>query len=392
MVEQQSAPRTSPLVEAQRRGDATFAEAGGWLTVAHYGDVAAEYEAVRGAGGGGLIDLSARGRVEVSGGEAGQFLNGLVTNDVKTLAEGAWMAAAFPNPQGRLLAFARVARLGGAFLIDTEPETRGRVHTALERFTLAGDFSVRDLTEECAHLSLQGARAGKIIEELLGVDAAFLPANGALKTEWRGSPLTLLRATHTAEDGFDLFVGAARAEELWESLAGAGVKTFGADALEILRVEAGVPRHGLDVTETNVVLEAGRDEAVSFTKGCYVGQEIIARIHFRGHVAKRLAGLTLEGAEPPPRGAKIFNPDVGREVGRVTSAVFSPRLGHAVALGIVKYDFLKPGTELFVVSGDAGEGGGEARAAAVTELPFVRGSWYARGGASAEETDGGDGA
>jgi len=114
---------------------------------------------------------------------------------------------------------------------------------------------------------------------------------------------------------------------------------------------------------------------VSFTKGCYVGQEIIARIHWRGHVAKRLAGLVLEdGDEPAPAGAKVFSSDGAREVGRVTSSVYSPRLGRAVALGVVKYDFLAAGTEVLVGSGEDGALG--RRAARVAELPLVRGSWY----------------
>src|ERR1041385_6456840 len=129
---------------------------------AHYGDAGAEYEAVRG-GGAGVFDLSSRGRVEVRGGEAVQFLNGMLTNDVAKLEEGAWMSAAFPNPQGRLIAAVRVLRRGDSYLFDTEAAVYERVLKYLERYTLAGDFRVRDLTNETALLTVQGARASEIV-------------------------------------------------------------------------------------------------------------------------------------------------------------------------------------------------------------------------------------
>jgi folate-binding protein YgfZ len=169
---------------------------------------------------------------------------------------------------------------------------------------------------------------------------------------------------------------------LWDALAAAGARPVGQDALEVLRVEAGVARYGVDVDATNVVLEAGADEAVSYTKGCYVGQEIIARIHWRGHVAKRLAGLLPAdedgaGASLTP-GAKIKSADASREIGRVTSVVFSPRLRKQIALGVVKYDFLAAGTEVLI------EGGRGASPARVAGLPFVRGSWYGEDAAEAK--------
>src|SRR5919107_1670957 len=158
---EQAAPRRSPLEEAHGRAGASLVEREGCVVPASYGDAGAEYEAVR--GGAGLFDLSSRGRVEVSGGEAVMFLNGMLTNDVAKLEDGAWMHAAFPNPQGRLLAAARVLRDGARFVFDTEPATYAALLKLLERFTLAGDFRVRDLTPETALLSLQGARAAEVV-------------------------------------------------------------------------------------------------------------------------------------------------------------------------------------------------------------------------------------
>ena len=333
---------------------------------------AAEYEAVRG-GGAGLFDLSSRGRVEVSGGEAVKFLNGMLTNDVAGLEDGAWMHAAFPNPQGLLIASVRVLRRGDAFLFDTEAATYERVLKYLERYTLAGDFRVRDLTNETAMLTVQGAHASEIVRAALGDEAANVERGHVSTVKFKDGDVTLIRATHTAEDGFDIFVGAADAQKLWDALTGAGAVPSGFDALEVLRVEAGLPRYGVDASEANVVLEVVDESgAVSYTKGCYTGQEILARIHWRGHVAKRLAGIIFARDAEPPADSTVRSCAEGREVGRITSTVFSPRLRRQVALAVIRYDSLAPGTELKVFSGEE-----EFCGAHVAELPLVRGSWYA---------------
>jgi folate-binding protein YgfZ len=377
-VEQQAAAnatlRRSPLEESHRRAGATLREEDGCVVPASFGDAGAEYEAVRG-GGAGLFDLSARGLVEVSGGEAVQFLNGMVTNDVARLEDGAWMHAAFPNPQGRLLASTRVLRDGARFIFDTEPATYPVLLKTLERFTLAGDFRVRDLTSETALVSLQGARAAELASVALGGDAVTRIGRGRVAiaiAAWGREPLRVIRATHTSEDGFDLFVDAEKAEYLWDTLVEAGARPVGSDVQEVLRVEAGLPRYGADASDANVVLEVVDEaEAVSYTKGCYAGQEIIARIHWRGHVAKRLAGVIFDRDAEPPAESRLRDCAEGREAGRITSTAYSPRLRRRVALALVKYDFLTPGTELKVFSGDA-----EVCSAHIAELPLVRGSWY----------------
>jgi glycine cleavage system T protein len=365
---EQATVRRSPLDETHRRLGASLKEQDGWALPASYEDELAEYKAVR-EGGAGLIDLSSRGLVEVSGTEAMQFLNGLITNDVKTLEEGAWMLAAFPNAQGRLIAFARVLRRGDSYLFDTEAATHAPVLKTLERFTLAGDFRVRDLTGDVAQLSVQGARAAQVIAATFSEEAAQVERWRIHAAEWNGQTVHLIRATHTGEDGFDLFISAEQAPSLWDAMIERGAHAVGFDALETLRIEAGLPRYGLDMDESNVVTETGLIDAVSYTKGCYIGQEIIARIHWRGHVAKQLAGLSFEDEGEVARGASVKSTD-DKEIGRVTSSTFSPRLNRHIALAYIKYDYLAPGTPARVVS-DHG-----TRAASVAELPFVRGSWH----------------
>lgn len=320
-----------------------------------------EYEAVR-DGDAGLIDFSSRGLIEVTGAEAVMFLNGLITNDVKTLEDNSYMLAAFPNVQGRLLAFARVMRLGGKFLFDTESVSFETVLNNLSRFTLAGDFRVTDLSNEIKILSIQGAKAIEIIRNLFGDEAANVKDNHIAST---GNGF-IIRATHTAEEGFDVFVDAKSFDEVKTSLLNEGAKLIGEETFEVLRIEAGVPRYGVDMNETTVVLETGLDAAVSFTKGCYVGQEIIARIHFRGHVAKKLTGISFEENVSVNPEDKIKTPSSAKEIGRITSVTFSPKLQKTIALGYVRYEHLADGTEVLIVSDE------KEFKAKVVDLPHIK--------------------
>jgi folate-binding protein YgfZ len=301
-----------------------------------------DYESVR-EGGAGLIDLSAmRGRIRVTGSEAVMFLNGLITNDMKAVVENEWLPAVFPNVQGRLIGAVRITReKDSGFLIDTENASHEAILKTISRFTLAGDFRVSDVTSETALLTVQGRRASEIVSNINA---------------------TAIRATHTGEDGFDLLVD-GDVSLVKEKLVAAGAQPVSPEVFEILRIEAGIPRHGVDMDETNVVLETNLDDAISYTKGCYLGQEIIVRIKHRGHVAKKLTGLKCD--KPVEAGAAVQSVE-GKEIGRVTSVTFSPKLESAIALGYVRYEYLSAGTAVKV--GDV--------TGTVTDLPFVRGSWY----------------
>lgn len=369
--------RKSPLDDTHNRLGALMKVQDEWSLPESFGDELFEYAAVRERGA-GLIDQSSRGRFLVSGWEAVQFLNGLITNDMKTLEQNCWMSAAFPNVQGRLIASVRVARYqddlmdkkaGPTFLLDTESRTHASVFKTIERFTLAGDFRVADLTPLTACLSVQGKRAAEIVRSVLGNAVADVPRGALGQSDWQQEQVTIIHATHTGEDGFDLLLKAEQAPILWDALTTAGARPVGHRAQNILRIEAGVPEFSKDMDETNVVTETGLDDSVSYTKGCYIGQEIIARIKYRGHVAKKLSGLVLDRSATLADGLKIESLD-NKEIGRITSTTYSPHLGQTIALGYLKYDYLTPGTEVKVVSAD-----GELTAQ-VTSLPFVRGSWY----------------
>ena len=333
-----------------------------------------DYAAVR-EGGAGLIDLSTRGRVSVGGSEAARFLNGLITNDVKTLPAQSWMPALFPNVQGRLLAAARVMNLGDHFLIDTEPATYETVVNLLSRFTLAGDFRVADQTEHTATLSVQGRRSTEIITAIFGDGAApvqklFWDPGNITVAEFNGTPVTIICDTHSAEMGYDLFIEAAQITDLRQALIDAGVVEVSDETREILRVETGIPLYGVDVDSNTVVNESSYDYSISFTKGCYIGQEIVIRIKHRGHVAKKLTGLIF-----PNETFEIDNPTVysedGKEAGRVTSWVISPALAQTVAMAYIKHDYLKITAPIQMEAG-----GRMVRGLCCRELPLYRGSFY----------------
>ena len=367
--------KRSPLHELLVNAGAQLTSVDGWLMPESFSSREKEYEAVR-EGTAGVFDLSNRGRIRVGGSEAVAFLNGLITNDMKTLAENHWMPAVFPNVQGRLLASVRVMRLVDqagekgvtpTFLLDTEAATHDRVLQTISRFTLAGDFKVDDISTSTACLSVQGKQAANVISQAFSF-AANLSGNELRQHHWSNAELLLVHASHTGEDGYDIIVDVSAATQVWQQLLSHGAQPVGTKAFEVLRIEAGLPKFGVDVDENLVVSEANLDEAVSFTKGCYIGQEIIARIKYRGHIAKKITGLVLGGETET--GRKVFSADE-KEVGSITSVTFSPRLQEWIAIALIKYQYLEAGTEVTIDNSERVRG-------VVTELPFVKGTWYSR--------------
>jgi tRNA-modifying protein YgfZ len=276
-----------------------------------------------------------RGLIAVWGKEAVQFLDGLISNNVKALADGNQMLAAFPNAQGRLLALVRVLRQGDRFLFETEAVTREKVHQNLFRFTFAGNFFVEDLSDNHRFIEV--------------INTGLQSPPSAIRFNGRGFETIALPSQEAP--AFIDSVGGNDSIEIDDSL------------YEALRVESGIPKYGIDMDETTIVPELGLEGLISYNKGCYIGQEIIARIHFRGHVAKQLTGIMSEPgavATGLRSGAALTTVD-GKNGGRITSTTFSPKLDRTIALAYVRYDYLAEGTELIA--------GGET--AVVKNLPFI---------------------
>jgi folate-binding protein YgfZ len=278
-----------------------------------------------------------------------------------------------------MVSFLRVLNTGEFFLLDVDPAAMPKTFETLVGYKLSLRVRIEDVTARTAALSLQGQYAWDVIralaaselnpldreldhrEILIAVGSAEAPQGPAL------IPVRLVRGSHTGEDGYDVILEVSSAPLLWQTILQRGedygLKRVGWSALNLLRVEAAIPWYGVDLDETTIPLEAGLDNAISFGKGCYIGQETIVKIAHRGHVNRRLVGLVVKGESVPEAGARIFAR--GSDVGRITSAVFSPMLAAVIALGYVKCELSSPGT---VVTIKTNWGDVEAE---ISTLPFL---------------------
>jgi folate-binding protein YgfZ len=325
---------------------------------------AAAYDAARHRSA--FLDRSHRGRIVVSGSERASYLQGLLTNDITALKPGEGCYAAYLTAQGRMIADLHVYELGDVILLTMAGGVKETVMARLDQFIFSEDVKLGDVTATFAQIAVLGPEAAAAVVSIVsGVaeDALrAMPAHGNARGEWAGGAAIVARVTETGEAGFDLFVEHAQAGTLKTALLGAGAVALDDATAEAVRIEAGVPLFGRDMDEETIPLEAGiESRAISFTKGCYVGQEVIIRVLHRGHgrVARKLVGLTLDGERVPDAGAVIRSGE--REIGQITSSTASPSLKRPIALGYVHRDFLEPGTAVSV--GD--------QAATVTTLPFV---------------------
>lgn len=353
------------LSERHRSRGAALVEDDGWLLPAHFGAPADEYEAVRSAVG--VLDLCNYAALRLTGPDRVSYLQGMVTNDVKPLAPGDGVAAAITDVNGKILADLRVLCTEDSFVLVLRESLKQKAIDHLNRYLVADDVEIADEGARYGMVSVQGPHA------LLLLNAAAprqdppvrMYAHRVLAIAQR--QVRAIRTTHTGEDGYDLLADSGDLAPVVDELERAGaplaLRWAGLDALEILRVEAGLPKYGVDMDETNLLLETGLDQAVSFHKGCYLGQEVIERVHSRGHVNKKLAGIFLDGNAAAKRGDKIFAAE--KEIGAVTSSVVSPKLNRAIALGYIHRDYWEPGAAVSVATGAT------ARHGVVAALPFV---------------------
>jgi folate-binding protein YgfZ len=347
---------------------AGFTDVNGVEVVENYGDALEEHTALRGAAG--VLDLSFRSRLCLTGADRKKFLHGQVTNDVNRLNVGEGCYAALVNAKGKIQSDLNVYALEDEILLDFEPGYTASVMQRLEKYIIADDVQVVDVAPQYGLLSVQGPKAGDVIRQL--DPGAQLPAKTmsfVLSKNTTLGEIDLMNLARTGGCGFDLFVPTATLRAVADKLVGAaktvGGRACGWQALEIARTEAGIPRFGADMDETNLAPEAGlENRAISYSKGCYIGQEVIARIRTYGQVAKSLRGLRLADSMRvlPRRGDKLYRGD--QEIGYVTSAVASPTLKSGIALAYVRREVNQIGTELLVrtAEGDC--------AARIVPLPF----------------------
>ncbi len=289
--------------------------------------VESEYRAAN--DGCAVFDASDREQLRVTGAEAKSFIQGMVTNDVEALAEGASCYAALLTVKGSMVGDARILRLGAELVIDTGPKRGGAVKDFLNKYLISEDAELHD-APELAVVGLVGPSSGQVAARI-SADARV----GALASFFGGVDVLVKR------------------EKLPEVLAALGdLPRLSAATLEVLRVEKGVPLFGVDMTEVTIPLEANLDHAINYKKGCYIGQEVIARATYRGQMNKKLVQVRVGEAAPEPKTELRVGE---RKVGWVTSLVKSPKHGQNVALAYLHRDFLAPGTSLAIAGGGTAE-------------------------------------
>ena len=321
-----------------------------------------EIQAVR--RGSGLFSLSERGILEVRGGDAERWLNGMVSNDVTRLVPGTERSgcrALLLTHRGRIVADLQVLRVADGFWLDLDRAHVAPVRERLSKFVIADDVLLTDRSDDLARLGLEGPQSAAVFGAAF--DAPLTLAQDACEERRHGDlGFVAARFGFSGEDAVQFVVARSEVASLHARLAAAVPAPVIAspESLEVLRIEAGRPLLGRELSEEILPPEARLESAVSYTKGCYTGQEIVARLRSRGHVNHLLVGLRLAGAHPPAPGTRIHAQ--GREIGELTSATRSPHVG-VIALGFVRVGFDEPGTEVSV--GDD--------VAHVAALPFVHG-------------------
>jgi folate-binding protein YgfZ len=349
---------------AVRFDPSSVGEIGGRSVVLSYAGVATEYEALRHHAI--VVDRSYRGRLLVSGATAGETLTGLVTNDVLALGPGQGQYAAALTAKGKIVADLRIFRDDDSYLVDCPPRASEGWMGMVRKYVNPRVAPYQDETATLRDLGVFGANARLVAGGMTGASSSalgVLPPYAHVSVLIEGVRVLVARVPDLEVEGFEIFAPPQLYALLWERAIDAKATPAGLDVCEIARVEAGRPEWGIDIDESTLPQEANFEDlhAVSYTKGCYIGQETVARVHFRGHVNRHLRGLRTASADPPAPRALLFDA-TGKQVGDVRSTAASPRLG-GIAIGMVRRE-IELGAALI-----ARWDGGESRVD-VSHLPF----------------------
>ena len=289
------------LHDVHRERGASFGEIDGWEVPLHYGDPAAEYRAMR--EGAGVIDRSMLGKVTVTGRDRQAFLQGMLTNDVKGLTAGKGTGAAFLDALGKVMVLLSVYALDDRLLIELPPSFTEKTLERLDHFLISEKVYFEAADSAFAIVAVQGPAAGDLLSRLAGQTLDLAPYEH-VDMVIAGEAVRVIHRREGGVAGFHCWTAAAHGGALWAAIAGVAVPV-GMQALETLRIEAGIPWYGRDVDETLIFPETRLEQIVSFTKGCYIGQEVVARVKYRGHINRGLSGLVLEGDRVPAAGARV---------------------------------------------------------------------------------------
>ena len=367
----------TPLQAALRsEGDApseSLTDYRGAVTAARFSDRQTEFGALR--TGCGAYDLGFRAKIAVTGGDRVRWLNGMVTNNIRDLAQGHGVYAFLLNPQGRILGDMVAYNRGDSLLVDTD---RGQVEKLLatfDHYIIMDDVEVENLSDKVTALGVRGPRAratlqgaGFKVPELMPLETCSLHCD----CECGCLDCTIVRGEDPVHEGYEIWVAPQFVKQLWEALLAAGATPVGAETLEMDRIVCGIPLYGVDIRERELPQETEQARALNFSKGCYVGQEIVERIRSRGNVHRKFTGFVSQDGAPILPGAKVLAGDVGgeNEVGEITSATTLPGpRPQSIALGYIRCEHAVPQREVTI-------GGVKAWVAA---LPFTEAGGFRSG-------------
>lgn len=336
------------LHKIHQENGARFFEEGLWELPKDYGDPLQEYQSVRTAVG--LADLSFQGKFIISGANHISFLQNLISNDINLVNKNLGLYTTLLTAKGKMLADFFLFPISEGLLMEIDWANAEKTKEQLLRFRMRAKVDIN--IPAWGKLLVSGPQSIKLIEGLFGESLPEMSERAFFEKEVDGARLICIKCSVTGEADFHLYTALEHMASLWQRLMSEGqtlkIKALGQEALEILRIEAGKPRYGVDFDEEIIPIEAGiQDEAISYTKGCFPGQEVIARIKTYGQVKKQLSGLILEGAELPQKGDKVSHQ--GKKVGWVTSAVHSPHLEKGIAMAYLRREVLTEGTPVEIM-------------------------------------------
>lgn len=362
--------KQSALHTAHQRLGALFGPAGEWEMPVHYGDPVAEHHAVR--TGVGIADLSHRGLLHVTGEDRVTWLQSIISNDILPLRPGDWLYSSFMTHKGKILSCFRVYRLEDYLLVEDAGEAGAVTYDTFRKFLLYGTKAkMKNGADTWGIVLVSGPKAPDLIRQALGADVTGLQPGTFLTQDLNGHTALIAAAQETGEHDVEILMPNEAMDQVWSRLWEAGatvdLRAVGTAARESLRIEAGIPKLGPDLNERIVPPEANLEgKAFSLSKGCYPGQEVVARMDTYGTVKRRLVGLVIDSPEAPVPSpdAKVFSAD--REVGWVSSAIHSPTLNKTLAFAFPLRDFTAPGTALDV------DVDGQRHPCVVQALPFYQ--------------------
>jgi folate-binding protein YgfZ len=314
-------------------------EYGGAETALAFSDPRTEFAALRSACG--VYDLGWRRYFLISGRDRVRWLNGMVSNNVRDLQPGHGVYAFVLNPQGHILGDLYIYNRGDDFVVETDAAQTDKLYSHLKRFIIMDQVEFKP-AEEWTALGLQGPKAEETLRAAGMEHPALQPLQSA-QVKYRETEGTLVRGDHPLSPNYELWLAAEQAPALWDTLIKAGALPVGAEALEFARIAGGIPRYGQDIRERDLPQETGQMRALNFTKGCYIGQEIVERIRARGNVHRSFTGFRIVEGMLPAKGSKVQAS--GKEVGEVTSAAMlpAPEGDIAIALGYIRKEASVPG-------------------------------------------------